>query len=186
MRKATLAVGIAALFALLFVVHVATGPYRTLDAIRGAIVANDAQALAHQVDFPALRASLKAQLEDRMARRFGADANDSIFGTVAMGLAGVAVDGAVEVMVTPLGLGAIVQGRRMWTEARDAIDPPVVAPGESPRVPLQDPEHRFESFSRFTATVQDREGRPIVFVLTRDGLDWKLSDIRLPPPGADD
>ena len=24
--------------------------------------------------------------------------------------------------------------------------------------------------------------RPVVFVLTRDGLRWRLSDIRLPPP----
>ena len=185
MRKAKLAIGIACLLALLLVVHVATGPYRTLDAIRDAIVANDAGALAEQVDFPALRASLKAQLEDRLARRFGAQANDSLFGTVAMGLAGVAVDGALDAMVTPLGLGALLQGRRMWTEARDSIDPPEVAPGEPPRVPLPDPEHRFESFSRFTATVHDRDGRPVVLVLQRDGLDWRLSDIRLPPPDAE-
>lgn len=182
MRKTTLVAGLACLFALLLVVHVAVGPWRTLDAIRAAIVANDARALGEQVDFPALRASLKAQLEDRLARRFGAEANDSVFGLFAMGLAGAAVDGAVEVMVTPLGLGALVQGRLMWTEARDAIDPPPVVPGE---VPLQDPAHRFESFSRFTATVQDRDGRPVVFVLTREGLDWKLSDIRLPPAGND-
>ena len=25
-------------------------------------------------------------------------------------------------------------------------------------------------------------GDPVVFVLTREGLRWKLSDIRLPPP----
>jgi hypothetical protein len=28
--------------------------------------------------------------------------------------------------------------------------------------------------------VHDHSGREIVFVLTRNGLDWKLSDIRLP------
>lgn len=186
MRKTTLAIGIAGLLALLLVVHVATGPYRTLDAIRAAIAANDAQALAAQVDFPALRASLKAQMEDRLARRFGGAASDSVFGMVAMGLAGVAVEGAVDAMVTPLGLGALLQGRRMWTEARDAIDPPDGATGVQAPVHLQDPAHRFESSSRFTATVPDREGRPVVFVLTRDGLDWKLSDIRLPPPGTSD
>ena len=180
MRKAWLPAGIAVLFGLLLVVHVASGPWRTLDAIRTAIEANDARALARQVDFPAVRASLKAQLEDRLARRYGAAANDSLFGQVAIGVAGVAVDGAVEVMVTPLGLGALVQGRRMWTEARDAIDPPVVAPGQAPTAALADPVHRFESASRFTATVRDEDGRPVVLVLTRDGLAWKLSDIRLP------
>lgn len=180
MRKSTLVVAILALFALLLALQVVTGPYRTLAAIRTAIVEEDAAALALQVDFPALRASLKAQMEDRLARRFGEDANESLFARVAMGVAGVAVDGAVEVMVTPLGLGALMEGREMWRGARGAFDPP--APAETATVPLADPEHRFESSSRFTATVADEEGRPVVFVLTRDGLRWRLSDIRLPPP----
>src|SRR5688500_10778355 len=120
MRKSTLAFSLLALFALLLLVRVATGPYRTLAAIRAAIVANDAAALAEQVDFPALRASLKAQMEDRLARRFGEESNRSLFGIVAVGVAGAAVDGAVEVMVTPLGLGALMQGRDMWRGARDA------------------------------------------------------------------
>ena len=185
MRKTTVAFALLGLVALLLVVQVATGPYRTLAAIRAAVVAQDAGALAEQVDFPALRASLKAQMEDRLARRFGAGSNDSLFGMVAIGLAGAAVDGAVEVMVTPLGLGALMQGRDMWRGARDAFDPPVRAAGDPQAIPLRDPEHRFESTSRFTATVRDGDGRPVVFVLTRRGLDWKLSDIRLPPPGDD-
>jgi hypothetical protein len=28
--------------------------------------------------------------------------------------------------------------------------------------------------------VSDDDGRPMVFVMTRDGMRWKLSDIRLP------
>ncbi|MEE7561224.1 hypothetical protein HH299_17155, partial [Xanthomonas sp. Kuri4-2] len=45
---------------------------------------------------------------------------------------------------------------------------------------LEGAEHRYESSSRFTATVRTAGGDPIVFVLTRDGLRWRLSDIRLP------
>ena len=180
MRKPTLVFVLLGLFALLLLVQVATGPYRTLAAIRTAIVEEDAGALADQVDFPALRASLKAQLEDRLARRYGPDANDGLFGMVAIGVAGAAADGAVELMVTPLGLGALMQGRSMWRGARDAFDPPAHATGDPRSAPLRDPEHRFESPSRFTATVRDRDGRPVVFVLTRQGLAWKLSDIRLP------
>ncbi len=29
-------------------------------------------------------------------------------------------------------------------------------------------------------TMPDENGKPMVFVLTRDGLRWKLSDVRLP------
>ena len=39
---------------------------------------------------------------------------------------------------------------------------------------------RYESPSRFTATVLDEDGKPMVFVFKRNGLRWKLADIRLP------
>lgn len=185
MRKTMVFALLAGLFALLLALQIATGPYRTLAAIRNAIVEDDAGALAAQVDFPPLRASLKAQLQDRLARRHGADAGDSLAGLLALGVAGAAADAAVEVMVTPLGLGAMMQGRRMWSGARDAFDPPPApVPGAPVPAPLDGAEHRFESLSRFTATVPDADGRPVVFVLTRTGLRWKLSDIRLPTDGA--
>lgn len=160
--------------------YVASGPYRTVQAIREAVVAQDAAALSRQVDFPALRSSLKAQLQDRIARRFDDEMRDSLFGVVAMGLAGTATDAAVETMVTPLGLGAVMEGRKTWDNLRNGIGG---APPRPPVEPLHDPDYRFESTSRFTATVPDDDGRPVVFVLTRYGLDWKLSDIRLPPAG---
>ena len=52
--------------------------------------------------------------------------------------------------------------------------------------PLADARYRFESTTRFTATVTDRSGEPLVFVLSRQGLRWKLSDIRLPLLGTTD
>jgi len=160
----------------------ATGPYLTIRAIGDAVQARDERALAKQVDFPALRSSLKAQVADRIVREAGGHAQDNplaAFGlTVATGLAG----GLVDAMVTPTGLGAIMEGRRTWDRIGGA-EPRASGDGArtDPR-PLHDAEHRFESPSRFTATVHDASGRPVVFVLTRKGLGWKLSDIRLPPP----
>ena len=49
-----------------------------------------------------------------------------------------------------------------------------------PARPLKDSHKRFESTSRFTATVTTPDGRPVVFVLDRQGLRWRLTDIRLP------
>lgn len=180
MRKPTLVLLLAALFATLLVVHVATGPYRTLAGIRTAIANEDARALARHVDFPSLRASLKDQLRDRLARRYGPGANDSALGLLALGAAGHAVDGAVEVMVTPLGLGALMQGRAMWRGASDAFAPSP-PPGPDASVdPLAEAVHRFESTTRFTATFPDDQGHPITLVLTRTGLTWRLTDVRLP------
>src|SRR3546814_1352153 len=57
----------------------AAGPYRTVNAIRDAAQARDAQAMAEQVDFPALRSSLKAQLGDRLLREVGTPSPDNPF-----------------------------------------------------------------------------------------------------------
>jgi len=175
----------AALAALL--AYVATGPYRTVDAIREAVKAEDPRALAKQVDFPALRSSLKAQLSDRLLREAGPEAQASPFSALGLALANGLVGGMVDAMVTPVGLAAIMEGRRTWRriDGFGALPPsPSSAPADADaesREPLHDAVYHYESPSRFTATVRDESGRPVVFVLTRDGLDWNLSDIRLPP-----
>jgi hypothetical protein len=46
--------------------------------------------------------------------------------------------------------------------------------------PLAGASYRYESASRFIATVQNADGAPVVFVFSRDGLRWKLTDVRLP------
>lgn len=164
--------------------YVAAGPYLTVRAIRSAVQQQDAAALSKQVDFPALRASLKAQLSDRLVRAVGIDGQSGMLGAIGLTVAGGLVNGAVETMVTPVGLGALMEGRKVWKRVDDGIahpdvaDPSAVA-GERAQ-PLQGAKYRYESLARFTATVQDDQGRPIVFVMTRDGLRWRLSDIRLP------
>ena len=158
--------------------YVAVGPYLTVRAIRIAVKEQDAAALSRQVDFPALRASLKAQLDDRLLRKAGADLQSNPFAAFGLSIANSLIGGGVDAMVTPAGLGALMEGHKIWKRVDDGISPP------DPTVPapevLHDARYRYESPSRFTATVGDDEGRPMVFVMTRNGLHWKLSDIRLP------
>ena len=170
--------------AVLLVGYVAAGPYLTVRAIRSAVQEQDAAALSRQVDFPALRASLKAQLSDRLVRAVGIDGQSGMLGAIGLTVAGGLVNGAVETMVTPVGLGALMEGRKVWNRVGDGIAHPDVADptaaGGERAQPLQGAKYRYESLSRFTATVHDDQGRPIVFVMTREGLRWQLSDIRLP------
>ena len=167
-------------------VWTAIGPYRTVNAIRDAAQARDAQAMAEQVDFPALRSSLRAQLGDRLLREVGTPSPDNPFAAFGLSIAGGLIDGLLDAMVTPAGLGAMMEGRKIWDRA-SGLPPPSdddVPDASTPR-PLEDAQYRYESPSRFTATVHDDQGRPVVFVITRRGLDWKLSDIRLPLPDED-
>jgi len=163
--------------------YVAAGPYLTIRAIRAAVQAQDAGALAAQVDFPVLRASLKAQLVDAMVRRAGPDTQSSLLGSFALTVGTGMVNTAVDAMVNPAGLAALMQGRRVWRNARDSFARPATDADGMPVAeapPLKEARYRYESPSRFTATIHDESGRPIVFVLRRDGLRWRLADIRLP------
>jgi len=160
--------------------YAATGPYITIHSIGKAVREENAAALAKHVDFPPLRASLKAQLTDRLVRTAGIEAQSGLLGTLGMGVAGSLVGGTVDLMVTPAGLGAMMEGRKAWNRA-SGLPPPSASNDTWERHdPLRDADRRFLSMSRFTATVHTDAGDPVVFVLTRNGLRWKLSDIRLP------
>lgn len=175
--KKWIVLGVVAILALAG--WIAAGPFMTINAIRAAVQAQDAAAVAEHVDFPAVRSSLKAQVEDYIARRAGPDAQASLFGSIALRLASGASGGAVDAAATPAGLAVLLEGRNFWhrLDGSRGSDPYAAAP---PRDLLENAEYRFQSPSRFTATVRNADGDPVVFVLTRQGLAWKVSDVRLP------
>lgn len=159
---------------------VAAGPWLTVNAIRDAVRTGNTAKLSRHVDFPALRSSLRIQLDDYVVRRAGPEAQASLFGAIAVRIASGIASGTVDVMVTPAGLGGLLGGRTLWHRVSGGgigTDPYAHVP---PPDPLSDAAYGFESPSRFTATVIDDSGQPVVFVLTRHGLRWKLSDVRLP------
>ena len=159
--------------------YVVAGPYLAINGIRTALIEQDTGRLERHVDFPALRVSIKAQMQDKLARRTG-DMQSNLAGAFALSIANNFVGSGVDAMVTPLGIGALLQGRSLWKKSLgETVD------GDSyskavPVDPLKQAVRRYESPSRFTATVLDDDGKPMVFVFKRNGLRWKLADIRLP------
>lgn len=179
-RRPRLLGWIAAAVLLALVAWTASGPWRTVAGIRQAVAAGDTRALARHVDFPALRASLKPQVQDRIVRAAGVEAQSGPFAafglTVATGLAG----GLVDAMVTPVGLGALMEGRKVWDRLGN-VPPPSRADAGPDAHATPEPRLRFESFSRISATVTMDDGSELDLVLTRKGTRWRLSEIRLPP-----
>ena len=160
--------------------YVAAGPYLAINGIRTALAEQDTGKLERHVDFPALRVSIRAQVEDSLARKAGSDVQSNFFGAIALSLANSVVGTGVDAMVTPLGIGALLQGRSMWKQAiRETVDGDAYGK-PVPADPLKTAAHHYESPSRFTATIQDENGKPVVFVFKRKGLDWKMADVRLP------
>ena len=97
--------------------YVAVGPYLALHGIRVALAEQDAGQLERRVDFPAVRVSIRAQLEDKLARSVGSGVQSNLFGAFALSLAGDVVGRGVDTMVTPLGIGALLQGRGLWKKS---------------------------------------------------------------------
>ena len=156
----------------------AAGPYLAISAISDAVRSEDATALAKQIDFPPLRESLKRQLRDATLRKAGADTQASLLGGFGVAIAGQLSDVAVDAMVTPIGIGALMEGHKSWNRL-SGVAPPTRDTARDRPDPFADASRRFESLSRFTVTVEGSDGSPVVFVLTRKGLRWKLSDIRI-------
>jgi hypothetical protein len=160
--------------------YVVAGPYLAIYGIRTALAEQDTAKLERHVDFPALRVNLRAQVEDYLARRAGPEVSSNLFGAAALSIANQVLGRGVDTLVTPMGITAILQGRSTWKRAiGDTIGGDTYAPAV-PAEPLKEAEHRYESLSRFTATVHDADGDPVVFIITRQGLRWRLTDIRLP------
>lgn len=179
-RRQVLSAWIAAVVLAALLAWTASGPWRAMAGIHRAVQAGDAAALARHVDFPALRASLKPQVQDRIVRAAGQDAQSGRFAafglTVATGLAG----GLVDAMVTPVGLGAIIEGRKVWDRVGN-VPPPATGTPAAATEPAPAPDLRFESLSRASAIVTLDDGSELTLVLTRSGMRWRLSEIRLPP-----
>ncbi len=162
---------------------IVAGPYLAIRGIQQAMETRDVGKLAPHVDYPALRANLRARIEDRIAReigrRFGAPAG----GGLAAGVAGALSDNAVDAMVSPMGIAVLLQGHALKQRVTGNVDPDGGATAAPmPYDPLKDAKTSFQSPSRFVATVQSADGKPVDFVFERQGLRWRLTDITLPPP----
>lgn len=159
---------------------IAAGPWLAVRGIERAVAERDAAALERYVDFPRLRANLKAQLDDRMVRAAGDKVAGNPFGAVALAVAGNATGVAVEAMATPLGVGALLQGHTLWQRATGNTEGSGLGTTALPARPFEDAEHHYASLSRFVTTVRHDNGHTTEFVLQRQGLRWRLVDIRLP------
>src|SRR5690606_37854300 len=99
-----------------------SGPYLTLRGLAGAIEQRDTSQLDRYVDFPMLRANLRAQLDDYVVRRAGPDVQSNLVGALLL-TAGQKLSGtAVDAMVTPTGIGALMEGHTLWKRASNDLE----------------------------------------------------------------
>lgn len=168
-----------ALLLVALLAYVAAGPYLAINGIRNALAAQDVTALEHHVDFPTLRLNMKARVEDYIARKGGGLAESGgLLGAIGLQIAGGLGNTAVDTMVTPLGIAALLQGRGMWMRASGQTVDGDTYGDPQPADPLKDAKLQYQSLSNFTASIRDERGKPVVAVFHRQGLRWRLVDIQ--------
>lgn len=153
------------------------GPYLAIRGIHSAIEARDPNKLERYVDFPTLRANMRAKVAKRLLAAATSPSGRVVGDDLGRTMIGAISDKAVDAMVSPMGIALLLEGRAL---AHRATGKAPVGEKDDAADPLLHAKTKFESPSRFTAIVDSAEGRPVVFVFERKWLSWKLSDLRLP------
>ena len=154
--------------------YVATGPYRTLNGLQAAITQGDAAAMSQYVDFPTLRQNLKDQLNASASSRINTTLPNGIVSQIAGGIANSVVDATVDSLVTPVGLNRLLMGAAVISS--NFLD----NSGPTLQQRLENGRRSFESLNTFTLTFASAAGSELVVDLTRSGLDWQLTNVRIP------
>lgn len=171
---------LAAVCVLLVGGYLVASPYIAVYQIRQAAKARDADALERYIDFPRVRESLKEQINAKVMATAATELADNPFAAFGMAFAGAMVDRLVSAAVTPAGLAEMMKGEK--PKLKGASQPAGSAPkAPAMREPLSDAEMGYQGFSRFVVSVPSKDGSgPVRFILTRSGLSWQVSDVKIP------
>ena len=176
--------GRAVVVAIPILLALAATPYLTTYQMKIAGQNKDADALSRHIDYPRLRQSFKQQIDARVSARVDADDKLRKHPLAALGkaLAGSVSDAMVDAYITPERIRQMMAGRVpavMDETPRPSTEGPPDEEGESDRQAFDRIDLGYRSFDRFVVRVE-RDGKDIDFVLHRQGLRWKLSEILLP------
>lgn len=171
------------LLAVTIMVYLAVSPYLSVYQIKRAVDARDSEALAGFVDFPKVRESLKAQMNSVILKSTEKELKDNPFAAIGMALAGAMVDKMVDVYGTPAGLAQMLRGDEPSLSKKN--EKPSVYSYQAPVDPskgkaLSNAKLRYDGVNKFIVSTPVESGKEASFILSRQGLSWAITDIRIP------
>lgn len=143
-------------------------PVWTLRAMKNAATADDPNALNSYIDYPALRQSLKQEVNAKLMSE--AQKEKSLLSGLKVAIGSATVGPVIDALVTPEGMSAALRARRTQKDVA----------GDKPNSLIRLPDHPMierRGFSEFVLTAKDHPGSSMVFM--RSGLSWKLSGVEL-------
>lgn len=177
--------GVALAAVVLFAAAWGLAPIFAGQALIRAAKAGDAAKLEQLVDFPALRASLKEELNQELITRMGRDPRvaESGLGGLGMMLAPMILSGAIDTVVTPQVLAEMVTTAEAPDPSRR--DKPEPADERSDKDIHQAWGYRDLNHFAVTLTDRDQPDQHLALILERRGLfTWKLAAVDLQSEAA--
>lgn len=176
MKKIALAAAVAAIT---LAASVYASPYYALHQMKTAIAEHNVDALASHVDFPALRISIKSQLESTLADSIqAATASDNPFAAMGQAMVTGMLGKMVDAMVSPEGVAAMVSKTAVGADADKGTQ------GGSAQE-KKDYSVAYKGWDQFVVRPKTDDDEKGGLVLQRHGLwNWKLSAIELTPAVA--
>lgn len=166
--KAIIAVAVA-----LFAAWLYFSPHLAVKSMKSAAESNDAEALSSQVDFPALKESLKASFSAQMLSKATNASDDNPFGAAGAALAMAMVGPMIDSLVTPQAVAVMMKGQKPQADSRSGA-------ASSNNV---ETSMGYRDFSTFAVSLKDKGSaeEPLELIFKRHGLfSWKLSGVNLP------
>lgn len=170
----------------LFLVAYFASPLLAVRGLVSAAKAGDATALEQRVDFPALRQSMKDQMNARLVAQMRKDLgeHDKALGGLGLLLAPSLISSAVDGLITPKAVAAMVTEARE-PRASDAVGQPVVrSEDEGDKIKRG---YGYRDLDTFAVTLSQprHPDRKLSLLLKRHSLFfWKLAGVELPEPNA--
>ncbi|MBU1605798.1 MAG: DUF2939 domain-containing protein [Alphaproteobacteria bacterium] len=150
-------------------------PGYAMSELRDAASEGDADALEDNIDFPAVRESLKSQLKAEMMAQIASEETEGFGAFGGMMMLGM-IDPMIDGMVTADGMARLIEEGRF---AEPGTDAPV-----SEEEQVDDWTIERDGISSFTARPVAPAGEKVPgLVFERDGLGWRLTEIDIPEGG---
>lgn len=143
-------------------------PYLTIDSMQNAVTNRNADALSQQIDFTALRISIKGNIQAQVIKQMAAGNQTP---KMTPDLIEKMVSPMVDKIITPEGLAQLML---------DKIPEAKIDLGNLDRdIAKSDINMGYESLDRFVVHITDKVDRSkdVSLILKRDGIAWKLAGI---------
>jgi hypothetical protein len=152
-------------------------PYVTIYRIIAALETKDTQQLSELVDFPQIRENLKRSVGTKL-QSGPADTNPDAWGQLQKSATSRIIVGALEDMVTPEGLANFVQQRMdALVAAQDGTKKVKITAWPLFVALVGNAELAYASPSEFIVAVKVSDTGQMRFILRRNGVAWRLTNL---------